>query len=219
MIHLSKILLPQTRRVPVREDRPGIKTPLVLQTTFHPDLDKFLISGSRGDLLLRGSSSNGSIPSAFFPLEIEEEEVYLLSIVERLYTLGIDHSWGNAADLKVHSDLSTPISDFFSEYDLPWVQCLLGEEAYALLVKHNLVSHPSGKGLVSSSDSPEQLKEDFLYVGHFGGRAIHVVPNMGPFALFTTMPENMGFIVRMGDSVSLVLHNLERSHVICRLKV
>jgi hypothetical protein len=217
---MSRIFLTERKKTPIRDDKPGKKTPLAQNARFHESLDLFLVSDSQGNLVLRGNAIEG-VPSLFFPLSPSDEKLYFPSILMSLYELGHNKGWGNVQDTPtINADLVTTIIDFFHEYDLEAYQVFCGEAAYKSLWESGELLHPSGREIMQDFPDEDTL-DDFLTTFFMHGmmrrRPLYLMPELGPFMMVTAPPSVLGLMTRVGDFVSLVMHNVERSHVILKI--
>ena len=128
---------------------PGDKTPLVLKTEYDEELTDFLVSDSLGNLIHR-DNAQGGVPSAFFPLPMDEEDLYQFLIADRIYHLGNLHEWGNVTEIS-NLDLDTleSILSFFTSYSIECEKIFCGDLGHSLL-----------SGVVAFT-SPEET-EDFI---------------------------------------------------------
>lgn len=222
ILNLQRQLLYDTSRSKIREKGlPGPKTPLVLKTSFNPDLEVFLVSDSRGSLLLRGNASSG-VPSAFFPLNIEDEDSYHAKSIEQLYAHSLHQGWGNVTSQNsVSSTDLRVIEDFFQAYELDFFQAFCSFESFQILKSLSEMQPPSKEldlDKVATKEHLHQVVMDHFIAGTLNHRPVYYNPHLGPYVVFSSASLSVGFLTRIGDSVSVIYHNAERGLVIIKLE-
>jgi len=217
---LTKFLVYESHKTKIREDRPGIKSPLVMRTIFHEDLTDFFVSTSSGELLHRGNAEDG-VPSAFFALEPRDEVNYMPYVFNRIYAQGCALDWGNVVHIADFTDQDFgDYLSFFHEYDLEMEQVFCGLAGYNALVRSNRLGHPSRQSLVDVEMSDEEvlaIQDEFLCAGFLHQRPVFYSKWIGPFIAFSSSPASVGLLNRTGDYVSVVIHNAERGLILAKL--
>jgi len=211
----------ETKRAKIRESgTPGTKTPLVMKTVFHEDLEEFFVSDTSGNLIHR-PNAEGGVPSALFPLAIDDEDAYQAIIADRLFTRGCSEGWGNVILTEEFTDEDFgDYLTFFEDYELVFAQVFCGLKGYEALRRSNRMIHPSKNTPLSEPLTlPEiqSLQEDYMVAGYLHHRPVFFNPTLGPYVIFSAPPPAVGLVTRMGDYASVVIHNPERGVIVARI--
>lgn len=198
----------------------GLKTPLVMRTSYHKDLEDFFVSDSKGTLIHRPNAKDG-VPSVFFPLHLEDEDAYQALIADRVFVRGCEQGWGNVLLTSEFTDEDfVDYLNYFESYELQFAQVFCGPVGFEALRRTGRLVHPS---MSATLDVPLSHKEiEALQDGYISAAALHHRPvfynrYLDPYVLFTAPPQAVGLITRINDFASIVVHNPERGVIIARL--
>ena len=221
---LSRFLLTEAHRRKVNESTTTSggerKTPLVLNIQPAEELDTFVVSNTEGELAVVDNSEEG-VYTNFFELELEDEDPYHFLLTDTLFVQGCENDWGNVsmAD-RLDIESIDNIFSYFAAYNLTCHHTVTGPQGYRALLETGILVHPSGSGAVDSMPSDEELKEwqqQFFNVGIINERPVLINEYLDPYIVFATHPSYLGSLTRVGDFVSVYMHNPERGMVIVRL--
>lgn len=226
-MNLSKFLVHEAKRGKmhkVEDDettgKPGLKTPLVMKTSFHEDLEDFLVSDSKGSLLHR-PNAEGGVPSVFFPLDVHDEDAYQLLVADRIFVRGCESEWGNVVITKGFTDEDfVDYLTYFEAYELEFSQVFCGPLGFEALRQSNRMVHPSRSAPLDSPLTHEEivaLQDSYFFAGSLHHRPVFYNDLLDPYVLFAAPPQAVGLITRINDFASVVLHNPERGVIVARL--
>jgi hypothetical protein len=218
-MNLARFLIHETKRGKLKEGG-SLKTPMVMKTSFHEDLEDFFVSDSKGNLIHR-ENAEGGVPSVFFPLHVEDEDSYQALMADRIFVRACEEGWGNVVMLSEFTD--GDFGDFityFEEYDLVMSQVFCGPAGFETLRKSGRLIHPSRTAPLDEELSLDQitaLRDGYIEVGALHHRPVFFNPHLDPYVIFSAPPQAVGLVTRIVDFASVVVHNPERGIIIARL--
>lgn len=221
MSSLTRLLLTEAHRTKIQESGTQKKTPLTLRVQVNPDIENVAVTSTKGEVTFSTTHPKIGVLTNFFFLGIENEDEYFVNIIDSIFVHGYEHAWGNIALVnEITSQDIKDVFDFFVTHELHTYQVFCSLEGYDYLVTQNLMNHPEGNSKIEDMPDKSILdvwEQDYFCKGILDRRPVHVNEHLGPYVVFATSPSLVGVLTRIGDHVSLCLHNVERGLVILRL--
>lgn len=221
MLSLNRMLVTEIHPRKKKDDRAGMKTPLTLKMNFSGKLENVFVTDTKGTPVLVKNKGE-DILSNFFELDVAEQDDYHTFLVHELYVVSANQEWGNvAAKEKFTATDLYRVQKFFKTHGIDFYSTFVGYKGYQNLVSTNLL-----KGIDKTTKIQTPLSEDDLLqvsitnycIGTYYDRPVFYNPLMDGYIAFTSNPENLGILTRIGDYVAVYIHNPERGIVIYNIE-
>lgn len=198
----------------------GLKTPMLMQYPVPESFETASISLRTGEFHVVGVKAKQPTRTGFFEASILDEEEVFADLIRHLYNQGELKATGNVAEVNgISEEAIQDIQAFFTTYDLGSEHIFVSLVGFAALVTSELITLPVEVN-DTSQITEEDLKEwatEYFHVGRVKGIPVFYSPNLGPHIVFSADPKEVGVLARVGDYISIMVHNAERSVVILRL--
>lgn len=196
----------------------GLKTPLLMRVECpvmdERAVDSILVTSPRGQFILVPNKGRPEIATACIPCTPIQEDALLSGLIEFMIKTSLARDWGNYAEI---SDFNASNLDaafqFLEGYELPPYSIFLGRDAFkklrpSLTPPKGFTRCPYLKELIYKSDP----------LGFYREVPVFLLPEkQRDICMVNATPDCVGCMTRIGDHISLVLHNLIRSTAIYRL--
>lgn len=219
MSSLTKFLHVDRKRRHISE-RGGMKTPMLMHYPVPEGFETACISLRTGGYHTVRVRPQRPTRSGFFELDVDAEEESFSSLVSYLYEDADRNNLGNASEVsQVTQEVLDDVLSYFEAYELRMTQVFVGLVGFAALVTEGLLDFPieiEDPTQITEKQLSEWMSEHF-HVGHIDEVPVFFCPHLGPYVTFSSDPKEVGVLTRVGDYVSVVVHNAERSVVILRI--
>jgi len=159
--------------------------------------------------------------SGFFNLDVEEEDGAFATLISYLFEESAKGEWGNSSEVfPVTDEVLTGVWSYFNAYDNQCHQCFVGLVGFAALVTGDFIKLPEEVEDPSAITEAHLLgwMSEYLHIGRVGDDVpVFYNPHLGSNLIFSADPKEVGVMTRVGDYVSILVHNAERSVIILRV--
>jgi hypothetical protein len=193
-------------------DQGGQKIPIVIPHQISPEFEDVYISLREGDIQNISVPNDGMIMSAFFQLDLEEEDQYMARMLQAIRENASSMGWTNIAEAVPPDALIPVTADYMDGYDLFPAKVFVGVLGYVWIEDMVDTVVPTKKEEITITKLSEWMAR-YACIGTFHGLPVFFNPHIQDTITITAPSETLGSIVRIGDYVSVMLHNAERSLV------
>lgn len=201
-------------------DKGGLKTPVMMNYPVPESFETACISLRTGEFHTVRVRPQQPTRSGFFNLELEDEEESFASLISYLYEDANRNNLGNASEVgAVTEEVLVDIGAYFRTYELAATQVFVGLVGFAALVVEGLLELPVEVDDLSeiTEDHLSEWMLEHMHVGRLKEVPVFFCPHLGSHIVFGADSKEVGVLTRVGDYVSVMAHNAERSVVILRI--
>jgi hypothetical protein len=196
-------------RHPPRLGKHGrLDTPFVLSIATDPlpieVADHYIVTAPRNKMACVQNRLKPEILTAMHACMVADEHHLMKNIMDFYVTQIVEREWGNYAVIKNNIGVThlDDALDFLKEYTLDCVSIFMGEDALKAC-----------DAFLSNKKAPDNplIAQPIAFYQH---RPVFLLPDQPRRIVFNTSPDCTGLVTRVGDYVSVYMHNPARSCVV-----